>query len=100
MSATTSAADLVFEFGALRRSGPWRLSSSSALHRAFTNKRFRDHGLFEMETLQSAGARFGVPMAPSPADGARDAPEQPYAGNREAMNSLARARIQKRSIGQ
>jgi RNA-directed DNA polymerase len=34
--------------------GPWRLSSSSALHRAFTNKRFRDHGLFAMETLQGA----------------------------------------------
>jgi RNA-directed DNA polymerase len=34
--------------------GPWRLSSSSALHRAFTNKRFRDHGLFAMETLASA----------------------------------------------
>ena len=34
--------------------GPWRLSSSSALHRAFTNKRFRDHGLFDMETLRSA----------------------------------------------
>src|SRR3954468_12505573 len=34
--------------------GPWRLSSSSALHRAFSNKRFRDHGLFAMETLASA----------------------------------------------
>ncbi len=34
--------------------GPWRLSSSSALHRAFTNRRFKDHGLFSMETLVSA----------------------------------------------
>src|SRR3954447_1688300 len=34
--------------------GPWRLSSSSALHRAFTNKRFKDHGLVAMETLASA----------------------------------------------
>jgi hypothetical protein len=34
--------------------GPWRLSSSSALHRAFTNKRFKDHGLLAMETLAGA----------------------------------------------
>lgn len=34
--------------------GPWRLSSSSALHRAFTNKRFKAHGLLAMETLQGA----------------------------------------------
>jgi hypothetical protein len=30
---------------------PWRLSSSSALHRAFTNRRFNGHGLLPMETL-------------------------------------------------
>ena len=34
--------------------GPWRLSSSGALHRAFTNKRFKDHGLVAMETIASA----------------------------------------------
>src|SRR6201996_1768984 len=34
--------------------GPWRLSSSSALHRAFTNKRFKAHGLVAMETIASA----------------------------------------------
>jgi len=34
--------------------GPWRLSSSSALHRAFTNKRFKGHGLFSMETMAGA----------------------------------------------
>ncbi len=34
--------------------GPWRLSSSSALHRAFSNKRFKGHGLVVMETLASA----------------------------------------------
>src|SRR3954465_3500234 len=34
--------------------GPWRLSSSSALHRAFTNKRFVRLGLVSMEALQSA----------------------------------------------
>jgi hypothetical protein len=34
--------------------GPWRLSSSSALHRAFTNRRFKGHGLLSMETLVSA----------------------------------------------
>src|SRR3954447_1279238 len=34
--------------------GPWRLSSSSALHRAFTNKRFKGHGLLSMEALVSA----------------------------------------------
>jgi hypothetical protein len=30
------------------------LSSSGALHRAFTNKRFKDLGLFSMETLVGA----------------------------------------------
>jgi RNA-directed DNA polymerase len=34
--------------------GPWRLSSSSALHRAFSNQRFKGHGLVAMETLASA----------------------------------------------
>ena len=34
--------------------GPWRLSSASAMHRAFSNKRFKDHGLFSMETLVGA----------------------------------------------
>ena len=34
--------------------GPWRLSSSSALHRAFTNKRFKAHGLVAMQTIASA----------------------------------------------
>jgi hypothetical protein len=34
--------------------GPWRLSSSSALHRAFSNKRFKAHGLVAMETIASA----------------------------------------------
>jgi RNA-directed DNA polymerase len=34
--------------------GPWRLSSSSALHRAFTNRRFKAHGLVAMETIASA----------------------------------------------
>jgi RNA-directed DNA polymerase len=33
--------------------GPLRLSSASARHRAFSNKRFGDHGLFSMETLMS-----------------------------------------------
>ena len=34
--------------------GPWQLSSSSALHCAFTNKRFKGHGLLSMETLVGA----------------------------------------------
>jgi RNA-directed DNA polymerase len=34
--------------------GPWRLSSSSALHRAFTNKRCKEHGLVAMEMITSA----------------------------------------------
>ena len=34
--------------------GPWRLSSSSALHRAFTNARFRVFGLLSMEKLAAA----------------------------------------------
>ena len=34
--------------------GPWRLSSSSALHRAFTNARFRSLGLLSMEKLAAA----------------------------------------------
>jgi RNA-directed DNA polymerase len=34
--------------------GPWRLSSTSALHRAFTNKRFRGLGLFSMGALAGA----------------------------------------------
>ena len=34
--------------------GPWRLSSASAMHRAFNNKRFKDHGLFSMETVAGA----------------------------------------------
>ena len=34
--------------------GPWRLSSASALHRAFTNKRFKGLGLVSMETLVGA----------------------------------------------
>src|SRR6201989_3660797 len=34
--------------------GPWRLSSAGALHRAFTNKRFKGLGLFSMETLAGA----------------------------------------------
>jgi len=33
--------------------GPWRLSSSSALHRAFSNRRFTDHGLVAMATVAS-----------------------------------------------
>ena len=34
--------------------GPWRLSSSSALHRAFTNARFKRLGLLSMEKLAGA----------------------------------------------
>jgi RNA-directed DNA polymerase len=34
--------------------GPWRLSFSEALHRAFTNVRFRRLGLISMETLVGA----------------------------------------------
>jgi RNA-directed DNA polymerase len=34
--------------------GPWRLSSASALHRAFTNARFRALGLLSMEKLAAA----------------------------------------------
>ena len=34
--------------------GPWRLSSSGALHRAFTNRRFKGLGLFSMDTLAGA----------------------------------------------
>jgi RNA-directed DNA polymerase len=34
--------------------GPWRLSSASALHRAFTSTRFKDHGLFSMPALAGA----------------------------------------------
>jgi RNA-directed DNA polymerase len=34
--------------------GPWRLSSASALHRAFTNKRFKGLGLVSMDTLAGA----------------------------------------------
>jgi len=34
--------------------GPWRLSSSSALHRAFTNNRFKRLGLLSMDQLVSA----------------------------------------------
>ena len=34
--------------------GPWRLSFSEALHRAFTKARFRRLGLFSMEKLASA----------------------------------------------
>jgi RNA-directed DNA polymerase len=34
--------------------GPWRLSSSSALHRAFTNARFRTLGLLSMDKLATA----------------------------------------------
>ena len=34
--------------------GPWRLSSSSALHHAFTNKRFESHGLLSTEKLVGA----------------------------------------------
>ena len=34
--------------------GPWRLSSSSALHRAFTNRRFKGLGLLSMDTLAGA----------------------------------------------
>ena len=34
--------------------GPWRLSSAGALHRAFTNKRFKGLGLLSMETLAGA----------------------------------------------
>jgi RNA-directed DNA polymerase len=34
--------------------GPWRLSSASAMHGAFNNKRFKDHGLFSMETVAGA----------------------------------------------
>src|SRR5512142_442711 len=33
---------------------PWRLSSSGALHRAFTNRRFKHHGLVAMEMIASA----------------------------------------------
>jgi hypothetical protein len=34
--------------------GPWRLSSSSAHHRAFTNKRFEGHGLLCIVKLVGA----------------------------------------------
>jgi hypothetical protein len=34
--------------------GPWRLSFSEALHRAFTKARFRRLGLLSMEKLVSA----------------------------------------------
>jgi len=34
--------------------GPWRLSSSSALHRALTNNRFKRLGLLSMDQLVSA----------------------------------------------
>jgi len=34
--------------------GPWRLSFSEALHRAFTKARFRRLGLISMEKLASA----------------------------------------------
>ena len=34
--------------------GPWRLSSSGALHRAFTNARFKSLGLLSMEKLVGA----------------------------------------------
>jgi RNA-directed DNA polymerase len=34
--------------------GPWRMSSSGALHRAFTNVRFKGLGLLSMEKLASA----------------------------------------------
>lgn len=34
--------------------GPWRLSSSEALHRAFIKARFRRLGLLSMEKLASA----------------------------------------------
>jgi RNA-directed DNA polymerase len=34
--------------------GPWRLSFSEALHRAFTNARFRRLGLLPMEKLVNA----------------------------------------------
>jgi RNA-directed DNA polymerase len=34
--------------------GPWRLSSSSALHRTFTNRRFKGLGLFSMATRVGA----------------------------------------------
>ena len=34
--------------------GPWRLSASSALHRAFSNRRFKDQGLVAMQTIASA----------------------------------------------
>src|SRR3984893_1097647 len=34
--------------------GPWRLSSSSALHRAFTNRRFDGLGLVCMDALADA----------------------------------------------
>ena len=34
--------------------GPWRLSSASALHRAFSNRRFKAHGLVAMQTIASA----------------------------------------------
>ena len=34
--------------------GPWRLSSASAMHRAFSNKRFEGYGLVSMEKLAGA----------------------------------------------
>ena len=34
--------------------GPWRLSSASAMHRGFTNRRFKGLGLFSMDTLVGA----------------------------------------------
>jgi RNA-directed DNA polymerase len=34
--------------------GPWRLSSASAMHRAFSNKRFEGYGLISMEKLAGA----------------------------------------------
>jgi hypothetical protein len=34
--------------------GPWRLSSASAMHRAFSNKRFEGYRLFSMEKLAGA----------------------------------------------
>ena len=44
----------VGQCGYLQPKGPWRLSFSEALHRAFTKARFRRLGLISMEKLESA----------------------------------------------
>jgi hypothetical protein len=48
------ASDKVASAAIFSSKGPWRLSLSGALHRAFTNRRFKDLGLFSMRTLAGA----------------------------------------------